>query len=152
MQSEKIKFNTIHWHWYLRENIVRNQGMAYSSGINPMLFMWLLNSGSWKAIRWENTARYSDKKKELKCKQMRCLQYQGTVQTGTVGDIETLGGSKNIEHVHIVLIRVIKDRYVCCPSVSKSSIISSQKRTQPSRGIFILTRTFTTLTWITLLP
>lgn len=43
----------------LRVYIVRNHGMAYNSGINPMLSKWLNSCGSWKAIICENLARYS---------------------------------------------------------------------------------------------
>ena len=30
-----------------------------TSGINPVSWRWLNNSGSWKAINWVNTAKYS---------------------------------------------------------------------------------------------
>jgi hypothetical protein len=45
--------------WYSRANIVKNQGIAYRSGTNPMQSKWLRKTGSWKAIRCENLARYS---------------------------------------------------------------------------------------------
>lgn len=39
--------------------MVRNQGIAYSSGTKPIVARWENSDGSWKAIRCENLARYS---------------------------------------------------------------------------------------------
>ena len=52
--------------------MVRNHGIAKSSGMKPILCRWLLSSGSWNAIMWENTARYS---KRIKKKRRYFDQY-----------------------------------------------------------------------------
>ena len=39
--------------------MVRNHGMAYKSGTKPIESKWFRKTGSWKAMRWENLAKYS---------------------------------------------------------------------------------------------
>lgn len=40
--------------------IVTKHIINLTSGINPIPSKWLLSSGSWNVIKWENTARYSE--------------------------------------------------------------------------------------------
>lgn len=52
----------------LRENIVKNQGMANNSGMNLISSRWFARTGSWKDMRCENFAKYSRMISELSFK------------------------------------------------------------------------------------
>ena len=62
---------------YLRENIVRNHGMAKSSGMNAISCKWFASSGSWNAMIWVNLAKYSLITAELSFRKNLC-KYFGT--------------------------------------------------------------------------
>lgn len=61
----------------LRENMVKNQGIAKSSGMKFMSNKWFARTGSWNAISWENFAKYSWMIAELSLRKNLC-KYFGT--------------------------------------------------------------------------
>lgn len=60
---------------YLRENIVKNHGMANNSGIKLMECKWFASCGSWNAIICENFAKYSWIIAELSFKKNLCKYF-----------------------------------------------------------------------------
>ena len=52
--------------------MVRNQGMAYKSGMKPISSRWLNRTGSWNACSCENLAKYSWMTAALSFRNMLC--------------------------------------------------------------------------------
>lgn len=59
----------------LRENMVKNHGMAKSSGIKLISLRWLAKTGSWNAVNWLNLLRYSLMIDELSFKKNHCRYF-----------------------------------------------------------------------------
>lgn len=59
----------------LRENIVRNQGIAKSSGMKLISFKWFDKTGSWNAVNCENLLRYSLIIAELSFRKNQCKYF-----------------------------------------------------------------------------
>lgn len=59
----------------LRENIVKNHGIANSSGMKFISLRWLASTGSWNAVSWENLLKYSLIIAELSFKKNHCKYF-----------------------------------------------------------------------------
>lgn len=57
---------------YSRENIVKNHGIAYNSGIKFISAKCFASTGSWNAVSCENLKRYSLITAELSFKKNQC--------------------------------------------------------------------------------
>lgn len=60
---------------FLRENMVKNHGIANSSGIKQISLKWFARTGSWNAVNCENLLKYSLMICELSFKKNQCKYF-----------------------------------------------------------------------------